>query len=142
MFTATNINIPSIAIPTDGTYYLFYRVGRNIPERNGNFQDNYAFIPIQVNRNLPDLITENVQIPAEIEPGVQFTINWDVRNAGAPTQSGFGHNVYFSFDQTIGNADDILITQRVSPAFAVGQSQSFLSNIPCRHFRCAIRAMH
>ncbi|MBX3265900.1 MAG: PD40 domain-containing protein [Acidobacteria bacterium] len=126
VFTATNINIPSIAIPTDGTYYLFYRVGRNVPERNGNFQDNYAFVPIQVNRNLPDLIAENVQIPAEIEPGVQFTINWDVRNAGsAATQSGFGHNVYVSFDQTIGNADDILITQRVSPAFAVGQSQSF-----------------
>lgn len=126
VFTATNINIPSIAIPTDGTYYLFYRVGRNIPERNGNFQDNYAFVPIQVNRNLPDLIAENVQIPAEIEPGVQFTINWDVRNAGsAATQSGFGHNVYISFDQTIGNADDILITQRFSPAFAVGQVQSF-----------------
>lgn len=126
VFTATNINIPSIAIPTDGTYYLFYRVGRNVPERNGNFQDNYAFVPIQVSRNLPDLIAENVQIPAEIEPGVQFTINWDVRNAGsAATQSGFGHNVYISFDQTIGNADDILITQRVSPAFAVGQSQSF-----------------
>ncbi|QYO65309.1 CARDB domain-containing protein [Leptolyngbya sp. 7M] len=126
VFAATNINIPSSAIPTDGTYYLFYRVGRNIPERNGNFQDNYAFVPIQVSRNLPDLIAENVQIPTEIEPGVQFTINWDVRNAGnAATLSGFSHIVYISFDQTIGNADDIAITQRNTAAMAAGQTQSF-----------------
>lgn len=127
IFTATDINIPSAAIPTDGTYYLFYRVGRNINERGGNFQDNYAFTPIQVNRNLSDLIAENIVVPSEIEPGVQFTINWDVRNAGsAGTINPHRSDLYISYDDVIGNADDVLIAQRFSPAWDAGQSQSFV----------------
>lgn len=129
VFNASNIVVPSAAAPVDGTYYLFVHVGPNINERNGNFQNNYTSVPIQVNRNLPDLIAENIVVPAEIEPGVQFTISWDVRNAGsAGTINAHQSNVYLSFDDVVGNADDVLVTQRVSPAFAAGESQSFAQN--------------
>ena len=122
------VNIPSSAIPVDGTYYLFVLIGDagTVQERNGNFNDNFISIPILVNRNLPDLVAENIVAPAEVEPNVLFTINWNVRNAGsAATLGGFSHNLYFSFDGTVGNADDILVTQRAESAFGINQSNSY-----------------
>ncbi|MBK9164617.1 MAG: hypothetical protein IPM21_12060 [Acidobacteria bacterium] len=47
VFAATDINIPSSRDPDRRNLLSFYRVGRNVPERNGNFQDNYAFVPIR-----------------------------------------------------------------------------------------------
>ncbi|MFH3651441.1 hypothetical protein WAH63_20265, partial [Acinetobacter baumannii] len=64
--------------------------------------------------------------PSEIEPNVTFTINWDVVNQGsASTINGFQHNAYLSFDQTVGNSDDIPITFRGSGPLAPRQSASF-----------------
>jgi Tol biopolymer transport system component/subtilase family serine protease len=126
--SVNNANIPSAAIPVDGTYYLFVYVGAagTVNERNGNGQDNYVSIPIQVNRNLPDIVAENIVVPAEVEPNTLFTISWNLRNAGSrSTLAGFTHEVFLSFDQTVGNADDIPVTMRVSPALAVNETGSY-----------------
>lgn len=55
--------IPAEYIPTDGTYYLFVYVGDagTVQERNGNYWDNFMYVPITVHRNLPDLVAQNVQ---------------------------------------------------------------------------------
>lgn len=126
-FTTGNFQIPRSAIPVDGTYYLFYWAGsQGVNERGGNWADNFVYVPINVSRNLPDLIAANLSGPSEIEPNVTFTINWDVVNQGsASTINGFQHNAYLSFDQTVGNSDDIPITFRGSGPLAPGQSASF-----------------
>lgn len=127
--SVNNVNIPSAAIPVDGTYYLFVRVGTNINERSGNFFNNHTSIPIQVSRNLPDIVA-NIVAPAEIEPNTLFTISWDLRNAGSrSTQTSFSHNVYLSFDQTVGNADDISITFRASPALGINETGSYSQQV-------------
>ncbi|MCV4607268.1 hypothetical protein OFB74_30675, partial [Escherichia coli] len=88
---------------------------QGVNERGGNWADNFVYVPINVSRNLPDLIAANLSGPSEIEPNVTFTINWDVVNQGsASTINGFQHNAYLSFDQTVGNSDDIPITFRGS----------------------------
>ncbi len=126
--TFNQVNIPAAAIPTDGTYYLFVYVGISgtVNERNGNWNDNYVGIPITVNRNLPDIIAQNIVAPTEIEPRQMFTITWDARNQGsAATLTPFTQDVYYSFDQTIGNADDLLMTQRYDPIMGVGEVRSY-----------------
>jgi subtilase family serine protease len=122
------VNIPSNAIPVDGTYYLFVYIGDagTVQERNGNFSDNFISIPIQVNRNLPDVVAENIVTPTEIEPNSTFDVSWDVRNQGSrATGSGFSHSAYLSFDGTVGNADDVPITFRTSPALGINESGSY-----------------
>lgn len=126
--TFNNVNIPSAAAPVSGIYYLFVLIGDagTVRERGGNFTDNFMSIPVQVNRNLPDLIAENIVVPAEVEPGVDFTVSWDIRNAGTrATTTGFSVNAYISFDGTVGGGDDIPVTYRVSPALAINGVSSF-----------------
>lgn len=135
-----SVNIPSAAIPTDGTYYLFVLIGDagTVQESNGNFWDNIMSVPVQVNRNLPDIVAENINGPSEIEPGVTYTISWDVANRGsAATTTGFRDDIYFSYDQIVGNSDDVLITQRFNLPFTIGQSASYsqqfsLPTVPAR----------
>lgn len=138
--TFNQVNIPAAAIPTDGTYYLFVYVGISgtVNERNGNWNDNYVGIPITVNRNLPDIIAQNIVAPTEVEPRTTFTISWEAKNQGsAATLTPFTQDVYYSFDQTIGNADDLLMTQRFDPIMGVGEVRSysqqyFFSTTPVR----------
>ncbi|MBP7375943.1 MAG: PD40 domain-containing protein [Pyrinomonadaceae bacterium] len=122
------VYIPSSAIPASGSYYLFVLIGDagTVRERGGNYQDNYMSIPVQVNRNLPDMVAENIVIPTEVEPGVQFTISWDIRNAGTrATTTGFSVNAYLSFDTTVGGVDDVPITFRTSPILPIDGVSSY-----------------
>ena len=134
------VNIPASAIPVDGTYYLFVYAGDagTVNERNGNWNDNWLGIPITVNRNLPDLIAQNISAPTEVEPRTLFTINWEAKNQGsAATLGAFRQDVFYSFDQITGNSDDILITQRFDPVMAIGEVRSysqqyFFNTLPAR----------
>ncbi|HQX55000.1 MAG TPA: CARDB domain-containing protein [Pyrinomonadaceae bacterium] len=138
--TFEQANIPAAAIPTDGTYYLFVLVGDagTVRERNGNGNDNYSSVPITVNRNLPDLVAQNIVAPTEIEPNVLYTISWDVKNAGSVAiNSGSNHTPYFSYDDVIGNADDVPLTYRRLGAIGINETQSFsqqfiLPTVPAR----------
>ena len=138
--TFDQVNIPASAIPVDGTYYLFVYVGDagTVNERNGNWGDNSIGIPITVNRNLPDLIVQNIAAPTEVEPRNTFTISWEAKNQGsAATLSGSRQDIFYSFDQTAGNADDVLMTQRFDPIMAIGEVRSysqqyFFNTLPVR----------
>lgn len=125
--TTQNFQIPRSAVPSDGIYYIVYWAGSGgVNERNGNRANNFVAVPVHVSRNLPDLVAENISAPVEIEPGVPFVINWDVRNRGsAGTRNGFEHHAFLSFDQTVGNADDIPITYRSSGPLTQGQANSY-----------------
>lgn len=135
-------NIPAQYIPTDGLYYLFVYVGDGGTVQEGNqsnYGNNFISIPIQVNRNLPDLIVQNLTGPAVVEPNVQYhTVSWEIKNAGsAATSTGFQHHVFYSFDTVIGNSDDMPLTYRGASVFAVGEVQSFsqqfdISTLPVR----------
>ncbi len=131
-------NIPESAIPVDGTYYLFVYAGFQLDERGGNFSNNAVSIPVQVNRNLPDLVAENVVVPPQIEPNVPFNVEWTIRNRGSfETINGFDHSVFYSFDGTPGNADDIQIATRNSAPLPIGgtvvSSQQFtIPTLPSR----------
>lgn len=138
--TFDQVNIPASAIPVDGTYYLFVYAGDagTVNERNGNWGDNSIGIPITVNRNLPDLIVQNIAAPTEVEPRNTFTISWEAKNQGsAATLSGSRQDIFYSFDQTAGNADDVLMTQRFDPIMAIGEVRSysqqyFFNTLPVR----------
>lgn len=138
--TFDQVNIPATAIPVDGTYYLFVLVGDagTVNERGGDFQNNYMSVPITVNRNLPDIIAQNIVAPTEVEPKNTFTVTWEAKNQGsAATTAGFRQDLIYSFDQTVGNSDDVLITQRFDAAMPVGEVRSygqqyFFNTLPVR----------
>lgn len=115
--------IPESAAPVDGTYYLFVYVGFQMDERGGNFSNNAAMIPVQVSRNGPDLVISNIAVPTLIEPDAPFSVDWTVTNQGPfDTETSFTHRLYVSFDETVGNADDVLIASRVAGTLAASAS--------------------
>ena len=68
----------------------------------------------------------NVQGPTEIEPNVTFSVSWDVKNQGSrAVTAGSNHYVYFSYDNIVGNADDVGITFRRLGAIGINETQSF-----------------
>jgi Tol biopolymer transport system component len=129
-----NASIPMNQVPGNGTYYLIYETNsyREVDE-GGNYGNNTAIVPIEV--ILPDLVPENLAAPAITEPGVSYTATWDIRNAGGAstgTVNTFTNKLFFSFDQTIGGADDIELASRTAVNLAAGAVQSFGAtfNIP------------
>lgn len=109
-----NATIPSNRVPSNGTYYLIYEANsfRNVDE-GGAYSNNQMAVPIDV--VLPDLVAEDVVVPAVVEPAVNYPVSWKVRNIGGATTGNsqfFSHKLYFSFDQTIGNTDDIELSSR------------------------------
>lgn len=106
-------NIPSAAIPATGDYFLIVVTNANQQFNEGGAYPagNVLVRPIHVTRFLPDIITETINVPAEIEPGVLFNISWTVKNIGnRTTPNGFTSFVRLSFNSTIGDDDDIFLT--------------------------------
>lgn len=122
----SNIIIPRELVPADANFYLIVYAGYNVNERFGNFEDNRVPRVIRVERKLPDIVAENIVLPQEIEPRQPFTLNWSVKNIGSrPSSGSLIHRAYLSFDQIIGNADDIEISAQTAPALAAGQSINY-----------------
>jgi hypothetical protein len=129
-----NASIPMNQVPGNGTYYLIYETNsyREVDE-GGNYGNNTVIVPIEV--ILPDLVPENLAAPAITEPGVSYSVTWDIRNAGGAstgTVNTFTNKLFFSFDQTVGGADDIELASRTAVNLAAGAVQSFSAtfNIP------------
>ena len=84
------------------------------------------------------MIVENIQIPAEVEPNTLFNVAWTIKNQGSrPTNSAFNYKTYFSFDQTIGNADDLELAYQGAPALGANESIDYsfdfrLATLPAR----------
>lgn len=130
--TTKDVSLPGTAIPQAGNYYLIFVTNRNeLQNENGKTANNTIVRPVQI--ILPDLVAENIVAPPEIEPRVNYTVEWTVRNAGtSATPVGFNNYLYFSLDAIAGNADDLFIAQRSTAALAAGDSvvQNATVNIP------------
>lgn len=117
-----NVIIPSNRVPSNGTYYLLYdaNYARTINE-GSSYANNFVAAPINV--VLPDLVAEDLVMPAVIEPAVNYPVSWKIRNIGGATTGNtlnFTHRLYFSFDETTGNADDIELATRSDINLAAG----------------------
>ncbi|HEY8562947.1 MAG TPA: CARDB domain-containing protein [Pyrinomonadaceae bacterium] len=111
-------------VPQSGRYYLIFRTNDGpLFDEGGNYANNTIVRPIQV--NLPDVVAENIVVPTEVEPGVNFNFSYTVRNqgaAGTPTNDTFYNKFYFSEDNLAGNADDVLLDQYFQAPLAAGES--------------------
>ncbi len=126
--------IPMNQVPSNGTYYLIYETNtyREVDE-GGNYGNNTVIVPIEV--ILPDLVPENLTVPAITEPGVTHSVTWDIRNAGGAstgTVNTFTNKLFYSFNPNIGGADDIELATRTAVNLAAGAVQNFGAtfNIP------------
>ncbi|MBS1793239.1 MAG: PD40 domain-containing protein [Acidobacteria bacterium] len=119
-----NITIPTTAVSQTGDYYVYVQTdATSVIDEGANETNNIRFQPLRVRRLAPDAVIENLTVPAEIEAGVNYTFSYNVRNAGAATTAvAFENRLYFSPDQTIGNADDILLNSYTQTAMAAGQT--------------------
>lgn len=113
--------IPGHRVPSTGQYYLIFSAnyGRTLNE-GGQFSNNQIVHPIQV--NTPDLVVENLVVPAQVEPGTAYSLNFNIRNAGVVATSGsFSTQIFFSEDNIAGNADDAqLLSFSTSASIAAG----------------------
>lgn len=108
--------------PQNGQNYLIVvsNRNRNIDE-DGAYANNTFVKAIQI--NLPDVVAENLTAPAEIEPNVNYNFSYTIRNAGGgATGTSFTNQLYFSENQTIGDADDFLIDSFTQTAMTAGQT--------------------
>lgn len=118
-----------------GDYFLIVvaNAGEQFRERGAYPAGNILVRPIQVTRNFPDLVAQNMVAPAEIEPGVPFTVSWTTKNIGTrPAGTETSTYIFFSFDTTVGNEDDIYLNGRIAPALAVNatHNDSITATIP------------
>jgi len=122
-------NIPSNAIPGAGDYYLIFVTNNNEAQvnENGLTQNNILVRPIHI--DLPDLVAENLVVPAITEPGVNYTLTWDLKNLGTvPVSTNSISRVYFSFDN-VESGDDLLLDTIADPPVAAGASVARSTNV-------------
>ena len=69
---------------------------------------------LEIRLELPDLVVESPQAPAEVANGQLLPVAWTVRNAG-PTvaAAAWTDRAVLSRDRFLGNNDDVLIGQFV-----------------------------
>ncbi len=101
-------------IPASGSYFLIFATNpANSLNEGGQTANNQIVRPIQV--NTADLVVENLVVPPSVEPGVSYPLTFDVRNAGnATTGASFSNQIFYSEDNTAGNADDISVISTFS----------------------------
>lgn len=126
------VNIPFNRVPSNGTYYLIYDTNtyRTVNE-GGALANNIVAVPIEV--VLPDLVPENLNAPTIIEPGVNFNVTWNIRNAGgagtSPNPPYYTYDLSYSFDETIGNADDIVLVSLQDINIPAGAVRNISQNV-------------
>ena len=139
--TRTNnrsITLPHSLNPQNQQNYLIFYTNRNVGQvdEDGNYANNWYAVPIDI--LLPDVTAENLVVPAQIEPGVNFTVSYTIRNSNAPTGTGFQSRLYYSEDQIIGNGDDVVIFLNNHSAMTAGQTATVsdptnsVSTVPVR----------
>ncbi len=124
-----SVNIPVDRIPSNGTYYLIYETNSNrAADENLRYSNNRYAVPIQI--ELPDIVSEDLSVPDEILPATNYNVTWNVRNAGAAgTSNNFINSLYVSFDEVIGNGDDILLSSQLATGLEVGAVASYSATI-------------
>ncbi len=117
-----SISIPQDVVPADGTFYIFVNTNFGQAMSEGDqISNNLAVRSIQV--SLPDLIAENLTVPANSEPNENYTFTWDVKNNGGATANSATRSViYFSQDNVAGNADDVFLDSEDAPVLDAGET--------------------
>ena len=113
--------IPANVIPASGSYFLIFATNpANSLNEGGQTANNQIAWPIQV--NTPDLVVENLVVPAQVEPGTAYSLTFNIRNAGVVATSGsFSTQIFFSEDNVAGNADDAqLLSFNITTSIAAG----------------------
>lgn len=127
-----SVNIPVDRVPSNGTYYLIYETNSTrTADENLRYSNNTYAVPIQI--ELPDIVSEDLSVPDEILPATNYPVSWKVRNVGAVgTSNNFINNLYVSFDEVIGNGDDILLSSQLTTGLDAGAvvNLSATINIP------------
>ncbi len=117
-------------IPASGSYFLIFATNpANSLNEGGQTANNQIVRQIQV--NTADLVVENLVVPPTVEPGVSYSLTFNVRNAGnATTGASFSNQIFYSEDNTAGNADDISVISTFSiSTLAAGATSSQTRNV-------------
>ncbi len=106
--TAGNVTIPANRIPASGSFFLIYKTNYFETMVESSYANNTIVQPIQV--NVADLVVENLVVPANVEPGVGYSVTFNVRNQGNATATGNASTqIFYSEDSVAGNADDVSV---------------------------------
>lgn len=130
--TTQSVTIPASRIPASGQYYLIFKTNHLEAMIEGNYANNTIAQPIQV--NTADLVVENLVVPANVEPNVNYSVTFNIRNQGnSSTGASFSTRIFYSDDNIAGNGDDtsVISTFTVSTLAAGATSpQTRTVNIP------------
>jgi CARDB/Calx-beta domain/Bacterial pre-peptidase C-terminal domain/RTX calcium-binding nonapeptide repeat (4 copies) len=103
--SSAELTIPNLS---SGNYYLIATTDRDLQQLETDETNNTTFVPIQI--TLPNLTVTEVIIPPLSISGETATVSWTVKNQGdAATSTPWTDALYWSNDDTIGNADDVYI---------------------------------
>ncbi|MBK9766716.1 MAG: hypothetical protein IPP63_06690 [Chloracidobacterium sp.] len=107
-----------------GLYYLIlYTNPFGAIDEAGRTSNNTVTIPIQV--NYPDLVIENLAVPANTEPNVPFTVTFNIRNiGGANAANPFNTRISVSTDAFFGNSDDSTLANINLNSLAAGATSA------------------
>jgi subtilase family serine protease len=100
-----NVTLPATGF-ADGTHYLLVRTDGYGVVTESNENNNWsAPVPITLTAQArPNLVVEDIAVPATAAPGEAFTVTWKTRNAGAADLTGsWSETVALSTDNLIGN---------------------------------------
>jgi hypothetical protein len=89
----------------------------------GATANNQAAAPGPFALTHPDLVAQNVTVPASAQSGSSFTVAWSVADSGTGAATGsWVDKVYLSADSTLDASDTLLGTVPAPSALAVGAS--------------------
>ena len=129
--TATNfgVAVSSAWVPDPGTYYLILvSNSNNSINEGGMIGNNRIAVPVQI--AFPDIVIDDLVVPANTEPNVSYPINFTVRNSGtATTGTSFTTRIKFSVDNIAGNEDDIDLSTFNVSTLAAGATSPQSRNV-------------
>ena len=130
--TAGSVTIPAARISSSGPFFLIYKTNHLQALIEGDYANNTIAQPIQV--NTADLVVENLVVPANVEPNVNYSVTFNIRNQGnASTGASFTTRIFYSDDNIAGNGDDVSVISSFSVStLAAGatSAQTRTVNIP------------
>lgn len=86
-----------------GETYNWKIIAKNCSHSNSSLTEQFTL------RQLPDLVVENIQVPATAYSGSDIEINWSIRNGGeGRTEKNWYSYVYLSLDEVLDVGDEYI----------------------------------
>ncbi len=123
------VEVASEWVPDPGTYYLILISNSTLSiNEGGMYGNNRIAVPIQI--AFPDLVVDDLVVPANSEPNVSYPLTFTIRNAGSATTGASSiTRIRFSVDSIAGNSDDIDLTSFSTAALAAGATSPQSRNV-------------